>query len=293
MNGPDILVGVLALAIVIAALVIALVVARAQARLMRRAFVARLTNDGNVPSRYEVWAEPVGGAGPEDGLVFEFRLNGIPLAPDRPQAAATRSGVMSSTGRAAGAAVSAGSVLGDALDTLGHFMPGSAGAQLGRLSRQMRAGQAAVDRAERSTYRYRRLVSPGAQAAAAQLVGERPSHALRAEPGESIQEASGPGQQATLNDVLESGAARTPAIQPGQSLSIELIVKPLIRHRAHDGWFVVCSRSLETPEMAPVSVEAGARFGGLSGFRFFLPYAIIAIVAVVLIVFLLLSARGV
>ena len=135
------------------------------------------------------------------------------------------------------------------------------------------------------------VLAPG-QTALSQTLLDGPGLWLRAEPGESVQQASGPGRQATLNDAPESRAARTPAIQPGQSLSIELIVKPLIRHRAHDGWFAVCSQSLGTPEMAPVSVEVGVRFSGLSGFRFFLPYAIIAIVTIVLIVFVLLSARG-
>lgn len=285
MNESGILVGALALVIVLAALAIALAVARAQARLMRRVFVARVTNEGNVPGRYALWAEPVGNIDSADGLAFEFRLNGVTLMPERTKTATNRAGapaeVISSASRIAGAAMSAGDAVGDVLDALGHFLPGSAGAQAGRLSREMRAGQAAVDRAERGAHRYRRLVSPGAQAAAARLAGER------------VEEASGPAEQATLSDVVAPGAVRTPPVQPGQSLSIELIVKPLVRHRAHDGYFAVCSRALEMPDATPVRVQAGAQFGGLSGFRFFVPYAIIAIVAVVLIVLLLLSARGV
>lgn len=285
MNESGILVGALALVIVIAALAIALAVARAQARLMRRIFVARVTNEGNVPGRYALWAEPVGNAESADGLTFEFRLNGVKLMPERTETAAHRAagsaGVIASANRAAGTAASAGHAAGDVLDAIGHLLPGSVGAQVDRLSRQVRAGQAAVDRAERSANRYRRLVSPGAQAAAARLAGER------------VEETSRPAEQTTLADVTPAGAVQTPPIQPGQSLSIELIVRPLVRHRAHDGWFALCSRALETPDAAPVRVEAGAQFSSLGGFRFFLPYAIIALAAGALVVLLLLSARGV
>ncbi len=290
MNQSDFLLVALALLIVLAAVVMALGVGRIQARLMRRTFEVCLTNDGNAPSRYEVWAEPVGDTMLDQNAVFEFRREGVLLASSpAPQRRArtgrptdSRPGPLAATqgalATASSAAAPAGSWLHDAADTLGDILPGEAGSRLRQWGMRMRAGQATVDRVDRTTARYRRLVSSGASAMATQ----RPAVAA---------DADFVHQQAERLD-----AAQTPVLVPGQSLTLELTVRPAAPQRAHEVWFVVCARALAAPAgdagAAPVQTEAGANFGGASGIRFYLPYVMIFLVALALMVLLWISARG-
>jgi len=296
MKQSDFLVVALALPIALAGVFMALAVARAQARLVRQKFEVRLTNDGNAPSQYEVWAEPAGDATVDYNAVFEFRQNGVLLASwpmtqrrtrtsrsadsrldQSPLAdqAALAAAAQSALGTASSAAAPASSWLQGVTDLLGDVLPAEAGSRLRQWGAQARAGQAAVDRVDRNTARHRRLVASGASAMAAP----------RSATAESAH------RQAERLDVVQ-----TPALAPGQSLTLELTVRPAAPARAREVWFVVCARSLTAPEgdagAAPVQVEASTHFGSASGVRFYLPYVMIFLVALVLIILIWIGARG-
>ncbi len=293
MNQSDLLLGALALAIVGVAIVSALLVARAQARLMRRVFHARLANEGNMPSRYEVWAEPLSQPGVDPNVIFEFRLNGQLLASSalagreeqrrRPvhQPAAAPASLQADL---SGPATGIGATLRDVADILGDLLPDAIGARLRGLDAQARAGQATLARVERNTARYRRLAQPLTNA-----VAQRASADAAQSDAAQFDAAQFDAAHAA---VVRADAAQTPLVAPGQQVTLELTVRPAVRHRAHEVWFVVYSRALADPDAAPAETQASARFDSMSGFRFYAPFVMIVLVALGLIVLLFISARG-
>lgn len=283
MRPLDILLIVLALTIVAGAIVSALLVARAQARQARQVFYARLTNEGNVPSGYELWIELAG----QPGAIFEFRLDGELLAASilgganasaRRGARQTVAAMTKAQANAANGVMRGGSSARAAVDLLGDLLPDSVGAHLRSLDSQLRAGQAAAARLERNTAKYRRLAESVTTAAASRR-------------SDSLPEAAGAERDGVT--AAQQGVAQTPVIAPGQQVMVELTVRPLTRQPAHVVWFEVCSRSSATPEAAPERVKAGAQFGDTSRLRLYAPFALIALVALVLLVSLFLIARGV
>lgn len=287
MRPSDALLIVLVLATVAGAIVAALLVARAQARQMQRVFYARLTNEGNAPSGYEVWVEPVGQSGAASGAIFEFRLDGELLAVsvlDGTNESARRAAhqPVASTPKAQ-ANAARGVMRGElsaqaAVDILGDLLPDSASAYLRRLDSQLRAGRAAAARLERNTMKYRRL----AESVTATTTSRRFDAAPKAE-----------GAERDRATAARQGIAQTPVIAPGQQVTLELIVRSLARQPAHVVRFEVCSRSLATPEAVPERIKAGARFGDTSPPRLYAPFALIALIALGLIALLFLIARAV
>jgi hypothetical protein len=267
-------------------------VARAQARLMRRVFHARLVNEGNVPGRYAVWAEPVSRPGVDPNVIFEFRLAGELLAssalprsgrqPRRPAAHQAAGSPLSAQANVADTATGVGSALRSVADILSDLFPGVVGSRVRSLTEQARAGQATIARVERNTARYQRLLAPAASAATQRVASD-------------VNETDAAQSDAAQSDgamLGHPGLAQTPVIAPGQRVTLELTVRPAVRHRAHEVWFVVYSRSLATPDAEPAQTQAGARFDSMSGFRFYAPFVMIVLVALSLIALLFLSARG-
>lgn len=272
------------LGIVAAASVAALAMARVQARHMQRVFFARLTNEGNAPTRYEVWTELVGQTDAAPNVSFEFRLDGQVLATstfveqDRSRAAS-----LSKPGAAPAIPAQPTALVEKAhavADLLAGLVPG-VDAHLRRAEAQVRRGQAAAARMERTTARYRRVADSIANVAHQRTSGHE------ADDGDVTlpTAASIPG--------APPNAAHTPVVAPGQQLTLSLVVQRVKRDRAQTISFVVHSRPLAVSDAPTQHVQAGVRFEDQTGLRFFTPFAAIFLIAAGLIALLLvISARG-
>jgi hypothetical protein len=256
-------------------------IARAQRRRQRRALAVELQNQGNVRSRYDLRADDPGQA-----LIFGWEADGAPLGrrqlaeridvepPARHQpvlepkqpALPNGTGSLQRVQEGTSAAMRSSGGLASLLNGIASLLPRSAQAPLRRISRQIGRGRSTVGQARTASSRATRL-------------------ARRAKSAKRQEREPQPR-------VSRSPWSQTSFVEPGQTLTVKLLVDPAQPYRAQQRTFHVYSRSVEQ-EDAPVTVdEQVLLIPGVSWFRRWSPFALLYVTAaaVTLVVYWLVRA---
>ncbi len=284
------------IAAVIVAVIVGVVVAviafttvlKWQRKRLRTICRLEIQNLGNVRSRYQLLAEEPAGA-----LRFQFTLDGVNLhqrqvtqaterveEPERGREEATRakrvdqlapSGSLTGLERAqqtAGQAKGISAAAASALGTVGALLPRSVGTPLRNWASQLRRQQAAVSRVEHAPRQVlsRILKSPGRTSRVRSLVS--PARVTTLPP-----QTTGECQATPVTRTIVDAWAQTPFVEPGETLTVDLLIDPIERPRKTQHYpIVVTSRSIEQAD-APLVVEEGSvQIEGVSWFRHLLPF---------------------
>jgi len=254
-------------AVALVASVAMVLVARWQRKSLQRKLCLEISNQGNVPSRYELRADDPYGA-----LKFQFALRGDRLPQQQVAETASvsedpkidktvPSGLPASAGRVRQTAGLA-NVIAGALSTVGLLLPRSVGAPLLQAAGQLRRGQSTVKRAEQLPGRMGRLTS-------------------------SVSSSHSPPKRraSSLPHTVLCTWVRTPLVEPGETLAVDLLIRP-VRSRPDQFYpFTVFSRSAEQ-EKAPLAIKEGdVQIAGASWARRYSPFLIILATAVVVLTF--------
>ena len=252
-----------------------------------------VTNQGNIRSRYELWAEDPAGA-----LRFEFRVDGMALplyrttefveaiaaepaqapmyelagmAPETAQPVSNGRGKQ----QAVGQAMRTGSALSGMLGSVASLLPSSAArSSLRSVTGRVQQGQVAVRQVQQTSGQVSRVagrvlpVQPGqAQAAPHPPAKNNPPAAAGRVPAAAVSRAS-----------VRSGA-ETPFVEPGRSLVVEVVIDPVKPFLAQVRTFSLGSRSIEQGQ-APALVEEGRiDLPGLAWWRRYLPRLLVIFLA--------------
>lgn len=228
-----------------------------QRKKLWKRFRLQIVNRGNVQSRYALRADD-----PHDALVFAFSLDGSSLpiqgraiAPDvsavdvatpaPSRAPATREDTRGIGDWGSGLS----QTVADGLSALGRVLPGSAGASLTNMASRLRRGRA-------MTRRLQRL--PGQPG--------RPRAAAPRPPAVGVPQAK-PSVPAGKREWVQ-----TPYVEAGETLVVDLLIRPRAVGRSQHWPFRVLSRSVEQDE-APLVIEEGSvQMAGGFWARRFAPY---------------------
>jgi hypothetical protein len=265
------------LAVVIVAGLAMVVVARWQKRRLQRRLGLKINNLGNVRSRYELRADD-----PHGDLKFQFTLRGDSLpqrqapetvsldeaAPAGAKAGAEADDVVPSGSpaslegvrRAAGWATGAGNAIADVLSTVGQLLPRSVGAPLLRVAGQLRRGGSTVRRAERL-----------------------PGQMARLKPSTSSRAAAGRQAPSATHTILRTWV-RTPFVEPGETLTVDLLISPVSSRPDQSHSFTVFSSSVEQGDAPPVIQEGYIQSEKASWARRYGPFLVILATAVAIVV---------
>jgi len=306
-------------AIVVAAFIVAVFIAvnvfRAASEWQRKEYqtIRRLEiqNLGNVRNRYQLLAEE-----PSAALTFQFALDGISLhqrqttqvaervaeaGPGRRELTGTeRAGRPAPSSPSTGLekarqktdqAKGASQAIAGTLNTLGVLLPGSMGAPLRSWASRLRRQQAAVTRIEQAPgrtsgrlQRVRRHVSP-----------IKPSAPSVRPTSSSPRPTRDEYQTRSVTHTVVDAWARTPFVEPGETLAIDLLIDPIKRSSQTEHYPVtVTSKSVEQEDAPPVIEEGDIQIAGVSWFRHLLPSFIFVAVIVIeaLLLWLLLNSMG-
>lgn len=196
-----------------------------------------ITNRGNVRSRYEVRAES-----PDDALRLAFAAEGETLIP---KAGEEWRGLWKRGRSRVEKGMRAGSSAAGVLNAAGNLLPGSLGRPLSAASGEIRQGQSAVRRVERTP---RRVAQLQTQVARHKRGGKK----------ESPQ---------PLLPQTETGY-----LAPGESLTLRLLALPTRRDESRTCAVVVRSRSLEQKGGEWLVTEAQVSVVGLTPLQRYGPY---------------------
>jgi VWFA-related protein len=312
----------------LAALLVAAFVAVATliiiAQMQRKKLIARrrlaISNTGNVRNRYELHARDTAGV-----LKFEFSLNGTKLA--RHQVAHVAESVevatvteVSDDAEMAGETVPAAPAvdLGKAKQTvgqaktmsglastvlggLGALLPGSLGQPFKNMSQKMRRKQSDTGRAIRVPKdKLDRAKALRGQVTQGSSKGSQTREAVPSSKAEashivaSVEREAVPATTVTrIGQPTVEAWSQTPFVEPGETLTVALLIDPLKPHRTQDCSFQVVSRGIEQKDAPPVVKEGSIHIEGISWFRLYLPalaFGIVSAAAILSIVFLLANA---
>lgn len=269
------------LAVVIITGMAMVVVARWQKRRLQRRLGLKINNLGNVRSRYELRADD-----PHGDLKFQFTLRGDSL-PQRqvpetvsldeasseaafaPAGAGAKAGDVAPSGspaslegvrRAAGWATGAGNAVANLLSTVGQLLPRSVGAPLLRVAGQLRRGGSTVRRAERL---------PG------QMARLKPST-----PSRAATERQAPSATHTILCTW----VRTPFVEPGETLTVDLLISPVSSRPDQSFSFTVFSSSVEQGDAPPEIQEGYIQIEKASWVRRYGPFLVILATAIAILV---------
>jgi hypothetical protein len=284
--------------VIVIAIVAVVAIARWQRKSLHKNLRLELNNRGNVQSRYELKAED-----PDDALEFQFSLAGggltvgtiaqetaievsevvEPAQPERPSATPGVSSAKQAQAKAR-QGVGFSYAIADLLGSLGMMLPRSIGAPLQQASSQLRRGSGRVDQVQRMPSRVSGQVTKVKQPAGSILASsstraERP----KASAPPISAPASAPAGRSKVSVVTQSAMhpwVQTPAVAPGGSLRLDLQVKPVKARGAQLHSFSVLSRSVEQEDAAVITEEWSGQIRGVSGFRRYHPYLLIAALAV-------------
>jgi VWFA-related protein len=290
-----------------------------QKRRLRKRYQLEISNLGNTPSYYELTAKAPGG-----GLNFQFRLNGAQLPQQEideaieagpvleavePAAAVLPAGGTERTktdrlNPAAGLAsakqgadnvVGTSSALADIFTTLGYLLPGSLGAPFRNIATQILRGQSVVTQTTRApTMAARRAQQLQQQVGRVVPAGAAPARGATAQTGSYRPAAAAPMATASrpaaivVQNPVQTWA-QTPLVEPGDRVTVDLMVAPLKPYQSQAYNFSVTSKPIES-EQAPLLTEQGqVQIKGISWFGRLIP---ILITAAALIAILLLASYG-
>lgn len=260
---------------------------RWQKRPGQRRYRLELRNQGNVRSRYALEADA-----PHDSLDFVFTLNGSPLhgrlvtstttataPPAQTQAASSPPPQRGGGGPSASIqkAKKVGGVVGGlsgtvatVLISIGNLLPYSAGLPFIRIGSKLRRGQSSVGRVgqmggamKRQAARTKVRVPSGASG--------RPT--APAPPNRPA--APAPATDSVV--ALETEWVETPFVEPGDSLTLDLLVQPENPYRPQHVPFTIRSKSVEWEGAPEVVEETLVRIAGLTPFQKFGPFILLAV----------------
>lgn len=286
---------VISIIVIIAlAVVIWWLLVRRQRWLVQRECRLEIANLGNVRSRYELQAND-----PADALRFTFVLGGSVLeAPsnklsEKPLDKETRKRqdekkpsieIGASLKKAKGAKnwmVGAGNTVANMLGTLGMMLPSSIGGPLRQAAGQIRRGRASVSRAERVSGQVSRLKQKGTKA--------RPPKAAEKAPPEATPTPARPGSTEPSPDL---GWVRTPFVEPGETMSLKLLIDPRDISKTQSYTFTVNSHSLEQPGRQTIIEESEIEIEGLTSFQRYGPFLVVLTAAMTLLFIVSLLISG-
>ncbi|MGD8625816.1 MAG: hypothetical protein PVJ34_14855 [Anaerolineae bacterium] len=271
------------------ALVAIVTVAIIQWRGRRKRFRLEIRNEGNVPSRYALRVEE-----PRQALSFLFAVNGTPLsmgtirrtrsvsrpagqAPEPPGHAASGSTApdTSAARDRAKQAMATGGAIAGLLAGLGRLLPGSVGASLAGAAGEMRQGKSTVQRAQRVSAQAGKVGSQAGKVSsqAGDLAG--PQTAADAAPPTVAAPGSAPLETEDGLEITRQAWARTPSVEPGRSLQVEMVVK-LARPRKSQVYpFTILSQPADQEEGPPAVEEASIQVPSLLDSLRYMPYVVI------------------
>ncbi len=254
----------------VAALLISLILAW-QKTLARSDYQLEIHNTGNVATGYAVQAEAV-----STGLNFTFVRNGIPLlggelspsqqpgsaskavAPERPARRANRK-------KAKGILRFANTISG-LLINLGNLLPYSVGVRLIRIGSKLRRGQGTVEQVELKSSQMSRHAP------------SKKSHGASTKERIAVPDT---------NIATRPDWVKTPSIDPGRVLILELHIDPANPYRSQQLPFILRSYPLGEPQM----VNADEHLVSITGLTPFQKYGPFLLLAVGVIISLILVAE--
>lgn len=256
-------------AVVIVAGIAMAVVARWQRKSLRRKFGLEINNLGNVRSRYELLADA-----PHGALKFQFTLHGdrlpqrqvpetIAVAGDAAADKTAPSDSPMTFGKIRGAAGWATGVAGavaNVFNTVGSLLPRSVGAPLLRVASQLRRGGSTVRRAERL-----------------------PGQVTRLKPSASSSRATAERQASPVSHTVLRTWARTSFVEPGETLTVDLLISPVRARPGQPYPFTVLSRSVEQEGAPPVIEEGNIQIEEASWVRRYGPFVAILATAIAIL----------
>ena len=276
--------------------------AQSQTKNLFKVCYVQLNNEGNARTRYELCADD-----PGDGLSFEFSLNGTlltqrqvtepipgaqsPASVVKP-VSASQPAPMGVSGPGGGGATNQAkqalgfsATIGSFISSIGYLLPGGLGAGMMSFGTSLQTGQAAVSRVERQAD------------LAKHAVGSKPS--FGSTPPISTSRPS-PNQPATQPASAISAAApgraqvwwQTLPVEPGQSLSVSLALRPLKSKSTARHNFRVQARAIDAEGAPPMMEQGIAEVRGLSlGQRLMPLIALLGTLMVVLVLIALLAVN--
>lgn len=263
--------GLIVLAIVAAAGAALILAARLERNRLQRRFRLEITNRGNVRSRYHLRA---GGCVPGELLDCRFLLGGEALIVEGPVAVPAATSVepglrekVGTAGRKANEkldrAAGRGGAIADGLAALGSMLPTSVGGPLLRKAATLQRGRMQIRQVQRV---------PGR---AAQL------GALMPAPRQHVPAAA--GAKAPAPDGGEPGWAETPAVRPGETLAVDLLIRAAPQSRGRTCSFRLVTRSAEEADAPLVDAEGSVQVGGGFWSHRSLSFAVILAIAIALL----------
>lgn len=267
-----------------------LAILRLQERRYQKTMRVELRNLGNTTTPYQLRVEETDAA-----LVFLFDLEEeseeptLEAAPEPPQkpAETKKPGVdLKQAQQTAGKVRGASYFVSNLLGTLASILPNSMAGPLRSWAGKLRQQQAAVSRVERAP---RQATSRAREAGRGFRIGRRKAPATAGAPR--------PAPAPRAQSALRAGATwrRTPAVEPGEMLNINLWVRPAGRpHQAAVYPFVLLSRAVGPSDPSLRRDACDVHIEGVSWLRHALPFILFAglvIVEVALLWCLLTETR--
>jgi hypothetical protein len=286
--------GIIAVFILVFAVLLCVFLSQARRSKFRQVCSVEIVNEGNERDSYELQIEDPAGA-----LEFTFVLNGAKLpqknvapspvsvpskpSPDARPPADSEVARQSDTGPAGVTGIKrlvmgAASAVVGLLTAVSALLPQSIRSPVMQFAAKVRAGQASVRRVEQAPKRIAR---------AARVSKSKSPRAGSKRPvkGAVVQDAGYAETETFGVSTSLQTWARTPAVEPGSSLSVDLLIDPVDPYRPGINLypFVVKSRSIQQPEGTLVVEEGEAQIRGITRVQRYGPMLIIFASAVAVI----------
>jgi hypothetical protein len=286
--------GIVAVFILVFAVLLCVFLSRAQRSKCRQVCSVEIANEGNERDGYELQVEDPSGA-----LEFTFVLHGAKLPqknvapppanvpsesfPDASPPAGSKAARQSDTdsGGATGLkrwAMGIASAAVALLTAVGSLLPQSIRSPVLQFASKIRTGQTSVRRVEQAPKRI-------ARAARVSKSTSSRAGSKRSAKGTAVQDA-GLAETETFGVFTSLQTwARTPAVEPGSLLSVDLLIDPVDPYRPGINLypFVVKSRSIQQPEGTLVVEKGEAQITGITRLQRYGPMLIVFASAVVVI----------
>jgi hypothetical protein len=246
---------------------------QAQKSKIRQVYGLKIVNEGNERDGYELQVED-----PFDALEFTLVLNGAKLPQKNVSTAPASAAVEPATGAGPpsdspvarerkipartkggkGLVMGIASAIGGLLTGVGSLLPPSLRSPVVRIATKIRAGQSSVRRVEQMPKRVAR-----ATRVSRPVSRSAPRQSAR---GAVVQDAHYAETEAFGALAGTQTWARTPSLEPGSSLTVDLLIDPVDPYRPGISLypFVVKSRSIQQSEGTLVVEEGEAQITGMT-----------------------------
>jgi hypothetical protein len=282
-----ILVWVAAILLLVVVIALGLVlISRRQKRLGQLQYQLKITNHGNLRCNYELQAQD-----PAKVLTFSFLLNGVEL-PRSARNVLTRRAVpapkpgprpskpppkprpkKSGFGKKSRQFGKTSGVIASILLTIGNLLPSSMGSGAYSAGSKMRQAQIKTTQANRLTSEVGKVSKgPKPETSKERVVTPETGSTqqmpdVRAQPSVSQSTTTAPQQT-----VVRENWVQTPYITPGETLALDLLVKPRNPRQSQHYTFKVISRNIEQEETEEKIELSNIDFKGITWLKFTWPY---------------------